>query len=511
MRRKTLLYIYTFLGVGLTIFFVGFAGINVSLRYIEKKYITLQLDVNKRQAQSMARILESELASGLPLDTVQNRFQRTIEGTEFDRGFMCMFNTHQAKLVCHPNASMVGLTIPNDFTFNTNLGNDLPAAEEMKKTDPIAGIFVQGSMRTDIAYLERVKGTPWRIASHQNITLIRKELDTIRRNYIWGSLILGLILAFGASFIARRISRRYELEIEDKNMQLTDSYSKLKDLHEEVQTQKEEIELQRDIVTAHRDQIAKQKKDIVDSITYARQIQLALLPTKQQLEENLPAHFVFYRPKDIISGDFYWSKTINQTIYLTVADCTGHGVPGAFMSLLGITLLSDIVGPNTSSNPAEILNELRVRVKNALKQNEKEVVTRDGMDITMVAINLHTKQIQYAGAYNPLILIRKGEIVEIKGDRMPIGIHIKEQDSFTNHTFDLISDDTFYLYSDGFADQSGGESGKKFMSKNLKQLLATAAAHPIAEQLSILDNTLTSWMANTSQVDDITILGFKVD
>jgi len=265
------------------------------------------------------------------------------------------------------------------------------------------------------------------------------------------------------------------------------------------------------VVTEHRDQIVKQKKDIIDSITYARQIQLALLPTRQQLEENLPEHFVFYRPKDIVSGDFYWSKNIGQTIYLTVADCTGHGVPGAFMSLLGITLLNEIVGQNTISSPAQILNELRIRVKNALKQNEKEVVTRDGMDIAMVAINLQTKTIQFAGAYNPLILIRKGEIVEIKGDRMPIGIHIKEQDSFTNHTFELISDDIFYLYSDGFADQSGGDSGKKFMSKNLKQLLATAATHPIAEQLSILDNTLTSWMANTSQVDDITILGFKVD
>lgn len=509
MKRKTLLYLYTFLGVGFVVFIVGFTGINISLRYIENKYVNLQLDVNKRQAQSTARLLESELANGMPMDTVQKRFQQTIQGTEFDRGFLCMFDTQKEKLVCHPDAKMVGLMIPADFTFDIDNRKNVAAAVEMKTPGPIAGIFTQGKMRTDIAYLERVKGTPWRIAAHQNINLMRNELAMIRRNYIWGSLILGLILAFAATFIARRIGQSYEHQIEEKNRELAESYAKLKELHEEVNAQKEEIEAQRDTVTFQRDQIAKQNKDIVDSINYARQIQLALLPSAQLLKEQVPSHFVFFHPKDIVSGDFYWCKTVDQTTYFAVADCTGHGVPGAFMSLLGITLLNEIVGQACHCSPAEVLNELRTRVKLALRQNEREVTARDGMDIALVTIKEGAEELQYAGAYNSLVVIRNGEILEVKADRMPIGIHPREEASFTNHTVALAQSDTIYLYSDGFADQTGGDNGRKYMSKNLKQLLASIATKPIEQQHALLNDALSRWMGSYAQVDDITVVGFR--
>ncbi len=272
--------------------------------------------------------------------------------------------------------------------------------------------------------------------------------------------------------------------------------------NDEIQKQKAEIENQRDL-------LAKQKQEITDSIKYARRIQKAILPQDEELQEIMPEHFVLFKPRDIVSGDFFWITKNNNRTFVVAADCTGHGVPGAFMSMLGVAFLNEIVLFHQRENAEEILNELRRFVKTTLGQTGKADEAKDGMDIALCVIDWDNRMIQYAGAYNPLFHFRNGELNEVKADKMPIGIHVKDQMSFTRNEFEYHKGDTFYLFSDGFVDQFGGEDGRKFMTKHFKQLLASIQDKPMPEQKEILDNTLTEWRGEHEQIDDVCVVGFR--
>ncbi|NOQ27718.1 MAG: SpoIIE family protein phosphatase [Bacteroidales bacterium] len=279
----------------------------------------------------------------------------------------------------------------------------------------------------------------------------------------------------------------------------------------EIQQQKEEIETQRNYVTEQRDKIKLQNKNITSSIEYASRIQRAVLPSKEIFIKNLGEHFIFFKPRDIVSGDFYYLNVKNNNIIVAAADCTGHGVPGAFMSILGVSLLNQIVGQLPDSfNAGDILTLLRNEIKLALGQTGKDGEAKDGMDISLCVLNRENETINFAGAYNPLIIVRNKEIIKYKGDKMPIGIFIKEKESFTNHIIDIKSGDTLYIYSDGFQDQFGGEMKKKFLPKNLNNLLLEISHEPAQKQKEILDSTLESWKGEEPQVDDIIVLGFKI-
>lgn len=271
----------------------------------------------------------------------------------------------------------------------------------------------------------------------------------------------------------------------------------------EVVKQKEEIELQRD-------EISEKNKSITDSIAYASRIQTAVLPSTEYAKEILPEHFILFRPRDIVSGDFYWMTQKDNLLVVIAADCTGHGVPGAFMSMLGVSFLNEIVNRHNITTASGILNNLRTDIKKTLGQEGKEGEAKDGMDIALCIVDLDNMKMQYAGAYNPLYMFRNNELVEVKADRMPIGIYIKEKDSFTNHEIELQKGDVFYIFSDGFQDQFGGKEGMKFKTKNFKQLLLTIHQKPMAEQRDILDNTIDEWRGEWEQVDDIIILGIRV-
>jgi serine phosphatase RsbU (regulator of sigma subunit) len=271
----------------------------------------------------------------------------------------------------------------------------------------------------------------------------------------------------------------------------------------EVVKQKEEIEKQRDM-------IAEQNKNITDSIEYARRIQTAILPPGDYIKELFPQRFILYLPRDIVSGDFYWLTQKNNQIISVAADCTGHGVPGGFMSMLGIAFLNEIVNKNEVLHANEILNQLREQVISSLHQTGKMGEAQDGMDVSLYILDHKKRKLEFSGANNPLIIIRDNEIIEIKGDKMPIGIHYRAEEPFSNHKVDLMEGDVVYSFTDGYPDQFGGRKGKKFLSKNFKELLLKIHDMPMNKQREILEKTLLEWQGSFERVDDILVMGVKI-
>jgi len=339
--------------------------------------------------------------------------------------------------------------------------------------------------------------------------------------------IISLVLSITKENLQKKSFRsQEELRVErNKSRQL---YAEMVKKGEEVETQKEEIESQkeeivsqRDFARRQRDWIVKQKDEITDSILYAKRIQDAILPSFAQLKKCFSDAFIIYKPKDIVSGDFYWFKTYNEWTIFTVADCTGHGVPGAFMSMLGITLLDQIVRNSELTCSKCILNSLRDEVIKALKQFDYDSVSKDGLDLGLCVYNKKTMQLFYSGANSCLIHVRKGseckEVNEYKGDKMPVSFYYR-MDPYGGQMIELKRRDVIYLYSDGYPDQFGGPRGKKFKSRPFKELLISNSEKPMDEQQAVLENTLSDWMKPAGDVtsvfheqnDDITVLGIRI-
>jgi serine phosphatase RsbU (regulator of sigma subunit)/HAMP domain-containing protein len=273
---------------------------------------------------------------------------------------------------------------------------------------------------------------------------------------------------------------------------------------EEVVKQKEEIELK----TKELEILFKQ---VTDSIHYAKRIQEAILPPNNLVKQILPESFVLYKPKDIVSGDFYWIDKKKEWCYFAAVDCTGHGVPGAFMSIVGYNLLKDILKNTDSMQPSIIMDKMNDGVANTLHTNTTSgKQTKDGMDMTLCALNYDTLELQFSGAFNPLYIIRGNELIQYKADKFPVGMFIGEKQNFTNHSIQLQKGDSIYIFSDGYADQFGGPKGKKFMAGNFRQLLSDVSKLPIERQKTMLNQTIEEWRGNLEQVDDILIIGVKV-
>jgi tetratricopeptide (TPR) repeat protein len=256
--------------------------------------------------------------------------------------------------------------------------------------------------------------------------------------------------------------------------------------------------------------ITEQKQEITDSIQYASRIQKAVMIVESQLKQLLPDSFIYFRPRDIVSGDFFWVNEKNGKIIVVAADCTGHGVPGAFMSMLGMSMFKSIVAENSEIHADEVLNDLRLRVIDSLHQTGKSGENKDGMDLALYILDLPNLTLEYAGANNPLYIVRNGELLETKADRMPIGIYEKSISPFTKHIISLQKGDMIYTFSDGYHDQFGGPENKKFMSGNLKKLFSRIYNNPVGKQHDILHTTITDWMKDTYQIDDILIIGVRV-
>lgn len=301
---------------------------------------------------------------------------------------------------------------------------------------------------------------------------------------------------------------------------------KRKKINNKLELQKDEIEKKSIDIQSALEDIKDKTLKIEGSINYAERIQRAMLPEESLLKQALPESFIYFRPRDGVSGDFYWfvdpqqhdlgnhkltPQSLNQFL-ISAIDCTGHGVPGAFMSMLSFNMLNNIIKEKITS-PDEILNNLHVNVRDALKQ--KTTSNRDGMDMALCSIYKEKGIVEFAGAKNPLVYIQDNEVFHIKGDKHPIGGNQKEeQRKFTKHSIKLREDvpTYFYLFSDGFPDQFGGEKGRKFMIKNLKILLLEIHRKPMEEQKEILSSTFKKWMGyQQKQIDDVLIIGFKID
>ena len=326
---------------------------------------------------------------------------------------------------------------------------------------------------------------------------IKVQLATLEKQklILYFVLLALLLVSFLGYYIYRgyRIKKEANIKLEEKNRMIS--------------SQKDEIEKQRDLAAAQRDQIAYQKKHITDSIMYAKRIQTALIPSLELFSDKLE-HFVLYKPLAIVSGDFYWVSTRGNLQVIISADCTGHGVPGAFMSMLGVTMLNEIVNGKNIVMPDQIIDQLRQGIIKSLKQVAEEDSVKDGMDISVCVVDFDKNLLWYSGANNPLYLIRGGELMHYRADKMPVAIHYK-MDPFTLHRIELQKGDTFYIFSDGYSDQFGGPRQKKFMSMQLKETLVSLSGKPMLQQGERLDEIFENWKGESPQVDDVILIGVR--
>ena len=326
---------------------------------------------------------------------------------------------------------------------------------------------------------------------------IKVQLEAIEKQKLVLYFVLFALLL--VSFLGYYIYRGYKIKKE--------ANIRLEEKNRTISLQKDEIEKQRDLAAAQRDQISYQKRHIEDSIMYAKRIQTALIPSLELFSDKLE-HFVIYKPLAIVSGDFYWVSTQDNPQVIISADCTGHGVPGAFMSMLGVTMLNEIVNGKHILAPDQIIENLRQGIIKSLKQVAEEDSIKDGMDIAVCVVDFDKNILWYAGANNPLYLVRGGELTHYRADKMPVAIHYK-MEPFTLHKIDIQKGDAFYIFSDGFADQFGGPKQKKFMSLQLRETLVAMSGMPMLKQGERLNEIFEEWRGDGPQIDDVTLIGVR--
>ncbi|MHC1702312.1 MAG: SpoIIE family protein phosphatase [Tenuifilaceae bacterium] len=286
--------------------------------------------------------------------------------------------------------------------------------------------------------------------------------------------------------------------------------TELQDQNDKIANQNIKLEEQSYEILAQRDLLMQYKQNIDDSILYASYIQQALLPGEELLKDNFPDHFVLYKPRNIIGGDFYFIKKIDEQVIIAAADCTGHGIPGALLSMLGIASLSEIVHRREIYSTSMMLSDMRREVMQVLSRKDNIYDAKDGMDISLCKINLNTLDLQFSGAYNPIFLIRNSVITILKADKVMVGNSINENRIFTHQNIQLEKNDCLYLFSDGYSDQLGGNFRKKFLMRNFQELLVKISQDDLTTQKSILIQNFEKWKGINDQTDDVMVLGIRI-
>ncbi len=335
--------------------------------------------------------------------------------------------------------------------------------------------------------------------------------DCIRMILTGFSDIEAIIQAINKGRVYRYITKpwiREELKINiDRGLEAFQLKEQNRKLIEDLKTANQTLE-QKVIERTHR--IEQQNRNIRSSIQYASRIQAAILPPEEELKKSLPEHFILNKPCEIVSGDYYWVTKKEEKVVIAVADCTGHGVPGAFMSILGVAFLNEIVNKTTILRANEILNQLSGLLMKSLHQTGKNDKTRDGMEVALCILDYSRHKLQYSGAFRPLYLVRNGELKEYKGDSMPVGAYELDEVSFTNTEIRFIENDVIYVFSDGYVDQLGGAERKTFRSERFRKLLLEIYELPMKEQKKILNERIDKWKGQLEQIDDILVAGIRL-
>jgi serine phosphatase RsbU (regulator of sigma subunit)/ligand-binding sensor domain-containing protein len=460
--------------------------------------------INKGYIKSVKELSLLKIFDDIVSVNMENKNLWVIAG---NNKLYCIDRLESSKM--NPGTEVFIKSISNDKGIAFNLGDvKFERGDNVINFNIIAPEYVKQNI-TEYQYtINKIMSgwSPWNISTHYSKTIPRQGeyVLKVRARDFWGNisesqsirftirapftrtLIFYILAGFATFLVIGLVFRVREKQLHYQNRILED---KVKERTAEIEAQKEEI-------TA--------------SIEYASRIQMAMLPMEDYFEKSFSDYFIFFKPRDIVSGDFYWIAENDKSIFFTVADCTGHGVPGAFMSTMGISTLNEIVSNNRNLKANTILNILRSKIMGVLHQTGKEGEAADGMDISLCVMNKEMTILEYSGAYNPLFIFQRGELKEYKANRMPIGIHYGEEVSFTNYEINVSKGDTIYLFSDGFSDQFGGSEGTKYKKSNLKKLLSEIYYRPMVEQRNIIDTELANWKGTGDQIDDITIIGVRI-
>lgn len=508
MRRYFQLILSLSLVIILVIGFTTFTFI--AKKYINNEVVDQALNDNKVIGEQIINLLAQ---TGLAKDNPQTDsvLQELCDNVQLPNGgFICAINP-KGNMVAAPGLKP-GMTMafpPLIQDLEKSKAEFRPTKLETK--DEFLGYaHFKEEGRTDI-----VASVPLndeiRLFVHQNSHLIEEKANQYVKPLLLIGLLITLITGVFTYITTNSIVNRYESKIEKQNHELKKALEEVKQKQTVILSKNEELEEQRKQLQEQHDKIVIQNKEITASINYAKRIQTATLP-KALIDNNIVEdHFILFKPRDIVSGDFYWYHDFEDVLVIAAVDCTGHGVPGAFMSMIGITFLNEIVIEKKVFDAGTILDKMRTKVISALDQDRTLKGSSDGMDLALCIIDKQKKNVQYAGAFNPMICIREGQLVEYKADRMPVGIHGKMKEHFTTHLVELKKGDSIYLFSDGYADQFGGKENRKFLSRNFKNLLLELSSFPMNEQEKLLIETLESWQGKIPQVDDILIIGFRIN
>lgn len=305
----------------------------------------------------------------------------------------------------------------------------------------------------------------------------------------------------------------FKEKVEERTKEIRFQKDEIVKQKSEIIEQRDRLEIQKQILQIQKQLVLEKNKGMEDSIRYAMRIQKAILPQVNAIKSFLPDSFVYYQPKDIVSGDFYWidQPKSSSKIFFAAVDCTGHGVPGAFMSIVGYNGLNKIIQEYRLCNPAAILNQLNIEVRKTLRQENDSSEVKDGMDIALCSLDRGANILEYAGANNPLYLIRNGQLQVFNGDKFPIGMYKEGKNTlFHNRAIELEKGDAIYVFTDGYIDQFGGPDGKKFKQRQFKELLLSIQHLEMEDQKIIIQETIENWRGHSFQVDDVLVIGVKI-
>jgi serine phosphatase RsbU (regulator of sigma subunit) len=449
------------------------------------------------------------ISSGFDLDDVSDRWGNTYTWEQH------MFNRTPIASVITTLSWIDQVVLLTERGVQNQLTNQLDQAETLGMLQELANN--ESQLAIDLKENEILRISQQK--ELQRIQLEKSVSELNQRNTLTALAFAGIIfvlillsISTRAYLLKQKANKKLALqkdEISAKNSELSIRNEEILAQRDEIEAQRDELEAQRNLVQNHKDQIEKTHNEISSSIDYAMRLQDAMLPSPALLEKYFSGHLIFFRPKQKVSGDFYWWTRYENLLLIAVADCTGHGVPGAFMSLLGASLLKEIVNKEGITTPGRILDRLREEVIAALDQKGSMNEQKDGMDMSLVCIDPQNLACKFAGAYNPLYLLRRGQLSSYRADLMPISYY-EEMGPFKTTEIQLERGDQLYMFSDGYADQFGGEHRKKFKYKNFRQVITEYADLSMPRQQQVLSDTIREWQGKYEQTDDMVILGIRI-